>query len=93
MEASLQAAQGDLAYTESELEKQRALTEKLENDLLQMDQHQPQAEPSVKSSIDSMSTFASMGNTSGDGLAGLDFGKKSTVRIPRVSLCSVLECS
>ncbi|KAI9060254.1 hypothetical protein FKP32DRAFT_1595655 [Trametes sanguinea] len=38
LETALQSVQSQLAATESELEKQRALNEKLETDLLQMDQ-------------------------------------------------------
>ncbi|KAI0775656.1 CASP C terminal-domain-containing protein [Trametes elegans] len=40
LEAALQSVQSQLAATESELDKQRALNEKLETDLLQMDQRQ-----------------------------------------------------
>ncbi|KAI0823762.1 CASP C terminal-domain-containing protein [Trametes gibbosa] len=39
LESALQSVQSQLDATESELEKQRVLNEKLETDLLQMDQH------------------------------------------------------
>jgi len=72
LEASLRATQAELAATEAELEKQNALNDKLENDLLQMDQR--------KSNGDSNGAAATADSTaanSGDVLAGLDLGKKS----------------
>ena len=39
LEASLQRAQDDLASTSSELEKHRQLNERLESDLLKIEQH------------------------------------------------------
>jgi homeobox protein cut-like len=39
LEASLQRAQDDLAFTSSELEKHRQLNERLELDLLKVEQH------------------------------------------------------
>ncbi|KAH9949595.1 CASP C terminal-domain-containing protein [Amylocystis lapponica] len=77
LEASLQAIQAELAYTESELEKQRALNERLENDLLHMDQRKPNGEANGKVPVDSSATGSSVGSMSIDGLAGLDLGKKS----------------
>ena len=50
--------------TSSELEKQRALNEKLENDLLQMETHNPKLVATEPSEED------------GDALAGLELGKK-----------------
>ena len=60
--------------TSSELEKQRDLNEKLENDLLQMEAHNPKtvvADPSLEDV---------------DALAGLELGKK-TVSIHGLSFC------
>jgi len=46
LEASLQHAQDDLAFTSSELEKHRQLNERLESDLLKIEQHgQDQTSP------------------------------------------------
>ncbi|EPT04993.1 hypothetical protein FOMPIDRAFT_1156498 [Fomitopsis schrenkii] len=67
LEASLMAAQAQLVATESELEKQRMLNEKLENDLLQMDQRKPNGE--VGSDSPRLSSL--------DGLAGIELGKKT----------------
>ncbi|TFY67935.1 hypothetical protein EVJ58_g1340 [Rhodofomes roseus] len=67
LEASLMAAQAQFAATESELEKQRMLNERLENDLLQMDQRKPNGDAGSDSPrIGSM-----------DGLAGIELGKKT----------------
>ena len=65
LEASLQSVQSELAMTSSELEKQRALNEKLENDLLQMQAHNPKTVV-----FDAVSEDP-------DVLAGLDLGKKT----------------
>ena len=51
--------------TSSELEKQQALNEKLENDLLQMEMHKPKSVPADPSLEDV------------DALAGLELGKKT----------------
>lgn len=61
-------AQSQLAAAEAELEKQRALNENLENDLLQMESHKPKA----------VNGDATPGDD--DVLASLDLGRKSTVR-------------
>ncbi|KAH9935535.1 CASP C terminal-domain-containing protein [Fomitopsis serialis] len=68
LEASVMAAQAQLAVTESELEKQRMLSEKLENDLLQMEQRKQNGDSGLSDSprIGSM-----------DGLAGIELGKKT----------------
>ncbi len=71
LEASLLGIQSDLAATEADLQKQRVLNEKLENDLLQMDSHRPNGDASGAGTPD-------LGAPS-DALAGLDLGKKSTV--------------
>jgi hypothetical protein len=68
------AAQADLAGAEAELEKQRTLNEKLENDLLQIQTHNP----TPKTMLDGQNTPAE-----DDVLAGLDLGKKLTVGISR----------
>ncbi|KAI0082064.1 hypothetical protein K474DRAFT_1655999 [Panus rudis PR-1116 ss-1] len=67
-EASLKATQSQLAETESELQKQKALNEQLENDLLQMDRHKPNGAAS------GMIT-PSDSTTELDALAGIDLGK------------------
>ncbi|TFK44378.1 CASP C terminal-domain-containing protein [Crucibulum laeve] len=64
LEASLEAAQRQLETTSSELEKQKFLNEKLENDLLSMNKHS-------KPNGDTQHTEAGS-----DALAGLDLGKK-----------------
>ncbi|KAK7692571.1 hypothetical protein QCA50_004201 [Cerrena zonata] len=75
LEASLQATQAQLAEAESELEKQRDLNERLENDLLQMDRHKPNGRLSGRDTpVDS---------SSADVLAGLDIGKRES--LPRAS--------
>lgn len=71
------AAQAQLVATESELEKQRMLNEKLENDLLQMDQRKPNGE--VGSDSPRLSSL--------DGLAGIELGKKT------VGCRAVLDCA
>lgn len=75
MEASLKTVQEQLTLTSSELDKQKVLNEKLENDLLAMNKHSK--------------TNGTVGNADGSGvltpadsqidvLAGLDLGKKPT---------------
>jgi hypothetical protein len=59
LEASLQTSRDQLAVTSSELEKQQALTEKLETDLLSLNKSNGEATPS----------------NSTDVLAGLELGK------------------
>ncbi|KAM5530766.1 hypothetical protein V8D89_015573 [Ganoderma adspersum] len=67
LEAALHSVQSQLEATESELDKQRALNEKLETDLLQMDQRKG----------DTGATSPANGtSTPVDVLAGLDLGKK-----------------
>lgn len=61
-------AQSELAAAEAELEKQRALNDKLENDLLQLETHNPKGTNGDAAPADS------------DVLAGLDLGKKPAVR-------------
>ena len=73
LETALQSVQLQLEATESELEKQRALNEKLETDLLQMDQRK------ADGGISGAHTPANGTSTPADVLAGLDLGKK-TVR-------------
>lgn len=65
------AAQAQLDATESELEKQRMLNEKLETDLLQMDQRKPNGEVGFDSP-----TLSAL-----DGLAGIELGKKTVGRL------------
>lgn len=80
LEASLRAAQAELAFTESELEKQRTLNEKLETDLLQMDQRKLNGE--LNGVADYESSRADSPQL--DALAGLDLGKKPNVSVGRV---------
>lgn len=75
LEASLLAAQGELAGVEVELEKQRALNEKLESDLLQIQAHNP----THRATANGQETPAE-----DDVLAGLDLGKKLMVGIPHL---------
>ncbi|KAI0318257.1 CASP C terminal-domain-containing protein, partial [Amylostereum chailletii] len=68
LEASLQQTRDELSVTSSELEKQRALNERLEDDLLQLDQRQPNGKGKGK---------ADGSEDSGDdALAGLNLGGK-----------------
>ncbi|VDC06952.1 unnamed protein product [Peniophora sp. CBMAI 1063] len=70
LEASLQQARGELSTASTELEKQRELNEKLENDLLMLDQR-GQANGKAKD--------ASKGDEDeGDALAGLDIGGRKS---------------
>lgn len=71
LEASLTAAEAELAATDSELQKQLILNEKLENDLLQMDRHKPNGD------ISGAMTPAEVG-TPAEVLAGLELGKRTT---------------
>ncbi|KAJ7079159.1 CASP C terminal-domain-containing protein [Mycena belliarum] len=66
LEASLAAAEEKLTSTSTELEKQRILNEKLENDLVSMNSHKPNGDPVSLSEVDST-----------DVLAGLDLGRKT----------------
>ncbi|KII92832.1 hypothetical protein PLICRDRAFT_172872 [Plicaturopsis crispa FD-325 SS-3] len=71
LEASLDAAHEKLSATTSELERQKALTEKLENDLLSMNNHKPNGD-SVTAST------SGTGTPQGDVLASLDLGRKAS---------------
>lgn len=85
MEASLTAAQAELAATDSELQRQRALNEKLENDLLQMDRHKPNGDASG-------SMTPAEAGTPADALASLDLGKRTTVRLFADFKCDGSSC-
>ncbi|RDB24925.1 Protein CASP [Hypsizygus marmoreus] len=63
LEESLQAAEDQLTTMGTELEKQRALNEKLENDLVSMNKHRPNGD-------------ATPSDSGLDVLAGLELGKK-----------------
>ncbi|EGO25245.1 hypothetical protein SERLADRAFT_386862, partial [Serpula lacrymans var. lacrymans S7.9] len=69
LEESLQATREQLFAASSELQKQKDLNEKLENDLLSMDSHRPDGDGALTSE-------ASAGQN--DVLAGLDLKKKIT---------------
>ena len=71
LEAALQSMRSQLEATESELDKQRALNEKLETDLLQMDQR--------KGDVAGGASPANGTSTPVDVLAGLELGKKPGV--------------
>ncbi|GBE81022.1 CASP C terminal-domain-containing protein [Sparassis latifolia] len=76
LEASLRSTQADLAFTESELEKQRVLNERLENDLLHMDQRKTSGEANGKRiPADSLAD----GSGTADALAGLDLGAQKPI--------------
>ncbi|KAG7446277.1 uncharacterized protein BT62DRAFT_931725 [Guyanagaster necrorhizus] len=67
LENSLQAAQDQLSSTGADLEKQKALNEKLENDLLSMNKHRSNGDITPPESSDV--------------LTGLDLGRKADVSI------------
>lgn len=73
LEASIQAAEERLISTNSELDKQKELNERLENDLLHMDKHNTTGRPGSHSPLPEL--------TSLDALAGIELGKKPTVRL------------
>lgn len=66
LEASLMAAQAELTGAEAELEKQRDLNERLENDLLQVQSSNPAMNTPNGDALEA------------DALAGLDLGKRPT---------------
>jgi homeobox protein cut-like len=68
------ASQDHLSHTSSELEKQRILNEKLENDLLSMDKHR---KPNMNGDV----TPSDATSSQTDVLAGLDLGRKTAVSI------------
>ncbi|TFY71941.1 hypothetical protein EVG20_g1056 [Dentipellis fragilis] len=72
LESSLQSTRDELASTSAELEKQRTLNERLENDLLQLEQHEPNGNANA-SGVDTPSSEA---GADGDALAGIDLGRK-----------------
>ncbi|PSR81187.1 hypothetical protein PHLCEN_2v6522 [Hermanssonia centrifuga] len=73
LEASFQASQYELATVQTELEKQRALNERLENDLLHMETHNTKTVNGDTTPADT------------DALAGLELGKKVTASPARSS--------
>jgi homeobox protein cut-like len=80
LEASLQAVSDSLDATRAELDKQLLLNEKLENDLLHINQH------NVKRTGDHTPGSTSLNHgvppsSNQDGLAGLDLGGKPTVNL------------
>ena len=84
LEASLMAAEAQLAATEADLQKQKTLNEKLENDLVQMDRHNPVVRASVNLNGDvaGSGTHTPLEGAADDILAGLDLGKK--VSCPKI---------
>ena len=77
LEASLQAAQEELITVNSKLEKQQQLNEKLENDLVDIEKHQQAQVNGTREARDTLKNTASS-----DALAGIELGKKSSVRTP-----------
>jgi len=76
LEASLEAAQEELITVNSKLEKQQQLNEKLENDLLDVEKHQ---QAQTNGNLEARDTLKSA--VSSDALAGIELGKKPSVRI------------
>jgi homeobox protein cut-like len=78
--------QEQLAFTSSELDKQKILNEKLENDLVSaMNKHKP----SGNGSVDGSGALTPSGTDSQtDLLAGLELGKKTSVSILFVTVSS-----
>ncbi|KAI0063715.1 hypothetical protein BV25DRAFT_1824286 [Artomyces pyxidatus] len=74
LEASLQQTRDALSMTTSELDKQRALNERLENDLLHLNQHGHGQNGKASNGIE---TPASENGSDLDALAGLDLGRKA----------------
>ncbi|CCO27073.1 Protein CASP [Rhizoctonia solani AG-1 IB] len=68
LESSLQAVSEEIIHTRTELEKQTALNERLENDLLQINQR------ASNNAVEKEETVPS----GQDGLSGLNLGRKST---------------
>ncbi|TCD63439.1 hypothetical protein EIP91_005410 [Steccherinum ochraceum] len=83
LEASLLAIEAQLTATQADLEKQKALNEKLENDLLQMDRHNPAARSTVNLNGDASGSGTQTPAESGpdDVFAGLDLGKRTDLNI------------
>ena len=76
LEASLQTAQEELITVHSKLEKQQQLNEKLENDLLEVEKHQhaqANGKPEMRDGLKATG--------SSDALAGIELGKKPSVRV------------
>ena len=69
LEHNLRTSAEELEVTKAELQDKRALTEKLENDLLQLERRRPDATPSES------------GTLTGEGLLDLDFGIKKQATV------------
>ena len=78
--------QEQLGFTSTELDKQKILNEKLENDLVSaMNKHQP----SGNGSVDGSGVLTPSGTDSQtDLLAGLELGKKTNVSVLFVTVSS-----
>jgi homeobox protein cut-like len=70
-----------LEYTSSELEKQKILNEKLENDLVAMNKHKQSGNGGVVDGVGGSGEGVTPSGTDSqtDLLAGLELGKKSSV--------------
>jgi homeobox protein cut-like len=79
LEGSLQYVQERLEYTSSELEKQKILNEKLENDLVAMNKHNKPGGNGVIGVDGSGGLTPSGMDSQTDLLAGLELGKKPNV--------------
>ena len=80
LEASLQSVEEQLAFTSSELDKQKVLNEKLENDLVAMNKHNKPNGNGAGVGADGTGALTPSGTDSQTNLlAGLELGKKSTV--------------
>jgi len=80
LEASLQAVSDSLDMTRAELDKQLMLNEKLENDLIQVNQHSSSRRTGDHAASTLGLINGTPANSSHDGLSGLDLGAKSFVR-------------
>ncbi|THH12105.1 hypothetical protein EW146_g7817 [Bondarzewia mesenterica] len=80
LEASLQQIRDELASTASELEKQRALNERLETDLLQLNKHGQSQGQNGKTHVNGTDVPQTEFDSDEDVLAGLDLGKKAKSR-------------
>lgn len=77
LEASLKSVEEQLTQTSSELEKQKALNEKLENDLLAINKHKLNGNGRPDGAL----SPAAANESQSDLLVGLELGKKSTVGV------------
>ena len=77
LETSLQHAREELASATSELEKQRTLNERLEDDLLQLNEHKPSHKQNGKAKANGTHTPLEDADSDEDFLTTLDLGRKN----------------